>query len=611
MNCSRRLKSVLFAAIVVTVPLSAHAQYWGEQVLEKSFEHTEFFFSPSHLNPYSLGSFGSAAVGLLSEPLLNVQINPAFLATDSLQAQYAYLDFRSSREISANHVMPYYADYMRGAVIDYIGFPYYYARTRKESAPVFSGAYVVRPAGSIGRLTLGATYQLVYQDQRYYSVPQDIYRNNPSQAFAADASGGSGHIPIVDRYSGADGMQERGHFGALFAAYRLFAGADAGVRIGRTIFDRDGAFGSTNLWPSSINHESMRESMQERGQSYDHWDVSAGFNYRLSSGVIVGLTGGYLWGDVSQDLVQQDTSFYRYSSPYDDYESTYLHSGSKDQHWLHDGSSFHGGVNLLAKLTPKTNVLAYYRRSVERADIDLTSALSDTSFATSHHEYNAQPYDYVSHSSVFDARTGFGDMEQVSHRAATYFHWSVNPLTSVRMGGNLAFITRRLQTEEDVTARLHAYYLSEGHPNSYEHSSETSERKTLHWDFESRSFNLQIPVFMARRVSDAVELIFGMSRSIVGWDITDVTLAVFDFRRRTENGAEENREDFGERYTMPRERLTDTRTTVIAGITVMPAQNFNVRLMMAPHFAQGWSGTTLREFQWWIGLTATPGLGAR
>lgn len=599
----------LFIALCL-YPLAAHAQYWGEQVLEKSFEHTDFFFSPTYLNPYSLGGFGSAAAGLLTDPLLDLQVSPAYLASDSLSGQYAYLDFRNSREIVERRAVPYYMDYIGGARHSYIGYPRYYARRRTELAPVFSGAYFARP---VNRLTLGATYQLVYQDERYYSVPQDIHKHNPTEAFAGDRSGSDDSIPIIDRYSGSDGMQQRGHFGAVYGAFRLLDHIDAGVRVGRTVFNRDGEFGSTNLWPSTHHRESFRSHIESRDQSYSHWDVTAGLNYTLTPGVVVGATGGYLWGDATQALAQQDTSHSAYSSPFDNYQSTYIHAGFKDQDWLHDGSAYHAGVQILAQVTPRTNIHAYYRRIAERADIWLSSALADTSYAASYRDYNNNVYNYLSHRSVSDFRTGSGDIDQVTHRAAVYFHWTINRVTNVRLGGNFASKRRSIDTEEDVTAHLHSYYKNTGTTHrSYERRRATDAEKTLKWDFDSRSFSLQIPVFMNRRLSDAVELLFGVNQHIAGWNITDVTLAIFDYRRQVDNGRTEYGENFGERYTQPRERLTDNQTTILAGLTITPAERFHIRLLMAPHFGQGWSGTTLREFQWWISLTATPGfsLGA-
>ena len=593
--------------VLCFLPGGAHAQYWGEQVLEKSFESTDFFFRPSHVNPYSLGGFGSAAVGLLSDPLLDVQINPAYLAADSLPGQYAYLDFRNSREIIERQVTPYFMDYVGRASFDYVAYPYYYTQTRTETAPVFSGAYLVQPRDFLEGLSLGATYQLVLQDQRYYTIPHDIYRNNPGRTFAADYAG-SGQIPIVDRFSGSDGLQERGHFAALYSSVRVADGLDLGVRLGRTTFSRDGEVGSTNLWPSSPGRESLWRYSERRDQSYGHWDASAGLNYRLRPGLVVGLTGGYLWGDVTQDLAQQDSSFSRYATTYDDYSSTYLHGGSKDQHWLHEGSSYHGGINLLARVAPRTNLHAYYRRSAENVDIGLSSVLADTSFGSSHSEYAGESYEYLSHSAVSDLRAGFGEIEQTAHRAAVNLHWEIDRSTSVRLGGHVTSARRSVQTEESVVADRHTYYYSEGTHGTYEQSSATDEEKVLHWDFESESFSIQIPVFLSRRLSDVVELMFGVNRRIVGWQITDVTLAVFDYREEVENGTTEFRENFGERYRQPEERLTDTQTTLIGGLTITPADRFHIRLLMAPHFSQGWGGTTLREFQWWISLTATPGL---
>ena len=71
--------------LTLAIPSRLPAQYWGERVQEKGFEQTDFFFTPSYLSPYGIGSFKSTTPGLLKDPLLDVIVNPAHLGLDSLQ----------------------------------------------------------------------------------------------------------------------------------------------------------------------------------------------------------------------------------------------------------------------------------------------------------------------------------------------------------------------------------------------------------------------------------------------------------------------------------------------------------------------------------------------
>ena len=94
-----RTRSLIFLLVMLAVHTGS-AQYFNEQVMEKSFERSDFFFRPNYLNPYGIGGFGEAALGLIDEPLVNLELNPAALVSDtSWDRHYIYVDFRNSRDI--------------------------------------------------------------------------------------------------------------------------------------------------------------------------------------------------------------------------------------------------------------------------------------------------------------------------------------------------------------------------------------------------------------------------------------------------------------------------------------------------------------------------------
>ena len=90
------------------------------------------------------------------------------------------------------------------------------------------------------------------------------------------------------------------------------------------------------------------------------------------------------------------------------------------------------------------------------------------------------------------------------------------------------------------------------------------------------------------------------------WEIDDVTLAAIRYRYRNSNGTVEEHQNFGERYTQPREEVSDITTTFMAGFTLSPSSMFQARLLVVPVFAEGIDGQELEQFQWWLGLTVTP-----
>jgi hypothetical protein len=210
-----------FALLILFITISfvnpGFSQYWGERVLEKSFEQMDFFFMPNYLNPYGLSNLATTTPGLIDDPLLNLIVNPANLYSDSSRKIYFYLDFRNS-QIKQNKNFGYYPylDSRSSYSMDMIYYPNYFIQTRKALEPVFSTALLTRPLRSLNGLFLGVSYQLIFQNEGYYSVPQDIYRSNIGYDYAGNKVAETSNIPIVDRYKGADDMRQTGHFLSLF-----------------------------------------------------------------------------------------------------------------------------------------------------------------------------------------------------------------------------------------------------------------------------------------------------------------------------------------------------------------------------------------------------------
>jgi hypothetical protein len=95
---------------------------------------------------------------------------------------------------------------------------------------------------------------------------------------------------------------------------------------------------------------------------------------------------------------------------------------------------------------------------------------------------------------------------------------------------------------------------------------------------------------------------FGLNRRMTSWKITDVTLALFEFRDINENGKASHEENFGERYTEPTERRSDVQTTFLVGLLLRPSRQFSIRTLVVPNFANTVGDTSLETIQWWIGF---------
>lgn len=585
-----------------------NAQYWGEQILEKSFEKADFFFHSVALNPYGIGNFGNVAQGLIDDPLLNLQINPAYLTSDSLKNHFIYLDFRNNKEITQDNVYSQGwaigADAMsyRSSIMPYPG--YYINSQKEELEPVFSGGYLIRPFGPKSDWTVGLTYQVISQDEGYYAIPQDIYRSNVGLDYngAAVAEGFGG--PITDRYSGNDEMHQQGHFISAVTAKRISRHIDGGLRISRAVFKRNGAYGSQSDWNTYgyQNETNTNAFLTERNQDYFHWDLAAGLNFRLKPQTILGLTAGLLTGNADQDKHREADSEYHWESPDDkDHFQTYFQQGEDTQTWKHEGVSLYGGLNFRTRLQ-KTSVLnIHYKLLSEDVDISLASTIMDTSFS----QYRSTGWDWgyrsKSNYAVHDTRTGSGNREAMRHTFSLALGMQVESRTQVSLGFHVEAHDVRTRTTEFVTASRFSYYEWDDQNNDEEIRSETvAEKKNLHWDFTIRSSRIQIPIIVTQQLSNTFELMLGINRSLTEWKITDETLAVFDYRNQEINGQTENKSDFGERYRQPVEDRSDVTTSVLAGLTMKPSEKFNIRLLMVPQYHNTWEGTRLQNFQWWI-----------
>jgi hypothetical protein len=592
---------------------TSFGQYYGERVLEKSFEQTEFFFTPTQLIPYGIGGFRPVAASFFQDPLSRLAVNPAFFSIDTAKDHYAYLDFRSVSDIrsqSSGYYAPMY-DYLVTRDMAYMPYPRYYFDTRKELQPVFSGAYLTRllPA-LLPRFYAGVTYQAVFQDDKYYAIPQDIYRSVVGYDYAG-ARTSAENLPIVDRYKGNDDIHHLAHMVSLFSAYEITPNLQVGVKLGRTTFKRDGSFGSQNLWDGYYNpsYKSIWGNLESREQQYRDWDLSAGVHYRFGQRDELGFLFGRLWGNADQGLGRTDTSFYGNGAVgVGTNWSYYMRSGLTSQSWNHDGRTTYGGVQLTRALSPALTLSLQYGFHSQSVDIGLTSAISDTSF----NSYRYQQTDtLVSRSQGFsmlsDIRSGGGTKTGSAHRLFASLQWQTGDRATVSFGAQLELQTSETTTDEGVVAlRRSQYSSSYGTAYNYDSFDQTIEHKHLLWTFTTDVTTLQIPVVFQWRATDWLDALVGVTRTMSSWEINDVTLAVIDMRDRQSSGGNEHKENFGERYTMPRERVSDVRTSALVGLTARPSSFFNIRLLVTPNVVDDYEGSHIQDLRWWLAFQITP-----
>jgi len=595
---------VMFCALSSVADAQYWGGYWGERVLEKGFEQTDIFFTPSYVVPYGIGNFAAVTPGLLKDPLLDLVINPARLSLDSLKGNYLYTDFRSARTIREESagVYPLMARSDMATVDMIYRYPTYFLNTRRELEPVFSGAYIGQLAPlAVPELYVGATYQLVMHDDKYYSIPQDIYRATVGLDYNGRSVAASSSVPIVDKYSGKDNIGQSGHFVSVFGCYAVPVGIDLGVKVSRVIFTRDGAWGSSNLWENSYyasGSVSLWSSMEMREQAYNHWDLAGGVEYHASSATTLGVTVGHLWGVATQSLTNNDSSYYSYNSSS---TSLYDRSARKLQQWDHQGRMTYVGLELVSRLSPATTFSLMYRGQWSTVDIGVGAAIRDTSYSTYTYTDQVGPYTSDSRSFLSDFRYGKGDQVASCDRVMAALQWQLDERVTLSLGAQIEFQNREINTLESVEiASRSAYWSNRG---TYDWRTSQDESKDLLWTFTARRTSFRVPVFVDIKASEKVGILLGLSRDMSQWKIDDVTLALFRYRNSDNNGTIATQSNFGERYTTPTEEVSDVRTTFLAGLTIAPSPRFQARLLMVPNFRDTFDGSELDQLQWWVGLT--------
>jgi hypothetical protein len=514
-----------------------------------------------------------------------------------------YADFRAARTLMEQpqyYIMPWDLTADMAQRSSYYPYPRAYLSTRKELEPLFSGAVVARVSPE---LALGLTYQLLMQDQKYYDVPQDIYR----AVAGADYTGrslamGNGGLPTVDKYIGDDNMHQSGHFLSLFGRYTPFDGTDVGLKVGRVMFDRHGAVGSSNLWEANPSSTSLWANMEKRDQRFGQWELAAGARQRLSETMHLGVSGGYLWGTATQAMVNGDSSYYGYVNT--GTSSLYQRSLNKLQLWRTTGGAIHASAELTARLSPSARITFLYRREWSDLTLNLGSSVIDTGMSVYTWTNNGFMEVSTSRSFLSDTRAGSGTQKCATDRATVAVEWTLSEKVVLSIGGQLEFQTRETRTSEAVLVTGRS--ASASTPNDYHWLYGQGESKDLDWAFDVRHTSFRVPVILTIKASQVASVLLGITRDMSSWRIDDVTLEKFRYRREESNGVITEKASFAERTTLPREEKSDIRTTFMAGLTLSSSDRFQARLLMVPVFADEYNGPQFRQLQWWLGITVTP-----
>jgi hypothetical protein len=587
------------------------AQYRSDRPLEMSFEQSEFFFSPSFLNPQGAEHFQAASVLTSDDPLNALERNPANLSNfdrDTLPGNYFYLDFRNNRKIIKDEYPGY-------RMFDYStirpGWGYYHTTSRSELTPLISAAYLTRLPVFDNSLSLGVTYQLINQAEEYYAIPQDIYRNLAGKDNSGVTYEGVGDYDIVDRYSASDDMYHEGHSINAFLSWEVNKFLEIGMKAGKFLFGREGSYGNNNLWNDQIDNYSYWKKQEKRMQDYDHWDYALGISYAYNEKSRLGLYAGLVTGNVMQEMDKDDESVSqngtRGSSRWSDYQSWH----TTDQKWDHSGNTFYSGLQWNKELNGDLDFRLLYSFSYSSQNLGLKSAIESESDNEYYHEGSDYMYESEGYSDMFDNRTGDGQRTISKNMIQSALNWQLMNKHNFNIGIILGLRKQLTKTSETVDALSETYRYYHRVNNSEEYTHEyyylTDEDKTINWRFNSSLRSLQIPVIYEYDISPAFDLLVGINRKMNFWKIENTTLVLYDYRKKVENNEVHIETMTGERISEPDERISIVNTNFLFGITFSPVVNIDVQLLASPGIEDhSLMDEKIQGTQYWLNVKFRP-----
>ena len=587
--------------LLVLLPSLGHAQYWGERATERSFEQSGLYFKSHFLNTYGLVRFRDAVVGLIDDPFLELQVNPANLPQVGDGLGLVYVDFRGDRTepkvISRYYAAPYYD--MGGFFTD----PRWYRVTRQEPEPVFSLGFLAYPfREKLRKVFIGATYQIIYKEEPFYTMPSWIYyATNGYDSFGERSYSDKETIPTQERYYGEDELSTEAHLFSAFLGSPVSDQVTAGVSINTVSHSRDGSYvylyndeyGTTKDWDYRYYQE------RSRNQDYGHFDLAGGLQYAATPRFSAGVKVGYLSGDADQQYAALDSSRHAYGKLHQSssWGQHYFRSLTS-QSWHRDGHIWYAGVDFRQRLEKGKQIGGYYKYSQGDTDLRSASQIVDTS---NHISYWWSPYDtatyrYWGNSATRDTRRGTGKLSQFTHQGLLNLRWNLDAKS--RLSTGLYFLRDKtdLTSNEPVLAdRWSQYAHTRNDTTQYDDFRRIYEDKRLEWRYRSTYWTIQIPVFLTLDLDEHFSLMLGVNRILESWEIADQTTTFFTRREKTESGQSTTETNFAERYTSPTKKYTEDYTELTGSLEMSVSPRFRIRLTLDPETEE-----ELRISQWWL-----------
>lgn len=579
-----------------------YSQYYSERTTEQSFESSTLFFNSHYLNTYGIYKFKDAAVGLIDDPFLNSYLNPAFIPELGDKEFLIHIDFRGDMtepEVLKTYIQP--VDYLTSSsYVDRHIDPRWFSKTRNEPEPVISLGILMYPEGKGNKnFYVGGSYQLILSDENFYEMPYSIYEKNIY--YDSFNSRISEEAIFIDHSISTNEMLNEAHLLSLFSGYRISSRLSAGIFLNSVMHSRDGAIGNNGLIYSDPYSNAM---LNERDQSYNHFDFGIGVNYRNSNNFLAGTKIGLLTGNADQNYFSESNYYYKSNEP--DVSETWNYNYSrysKDQKWTQDGTTFYAGINIQKKFETGSHINLYYRFTSADISTHTTSSINDTlNYSHKYYDSYSQRYNLSRrNSSLHDYRNGNGSRNNKRHEFMFNVNWRVSDKINIYSALYVKRDSYTIENNEPVAVIRFSYTYDELLPDNdiAVHNTSSSESKTINWSYEAKTWTLQIPVLLNLEVNQFWGFMIGINRILDAWNVDDITTAHIKNRFRVSNGNETVESNIYERYRQPDKRITEDKFDFIAAVNGNITDELQLRLILNPEFEDG-----LSLDQWWLSFNA-------
>ena len=592
------MKRILFCFFLFTLAFKVQAQFSENQVLEKQFENSNFYFQRFFLNTFGLANFSAVSPAFFEDPFLRLKLNPAYDAADSIKQTTFYLDYRNQRQelVPKSFILPAF-DYQAARNAYFIPpNPRWYRISRSEPEPVLSAGFRSFLSDRI-RFTLA--YQLIYKEEPFYRQPIYFYQPNPYyDVFNQRIIQQEVEIPQITRRQQNDQTLTRAHLLATYFSYRLNSALSIGLGGDFVNHKRQSDYLSLYRGAYPENADDFNSYNNNRTLNYRHNDFFAGITWQVNRRWQIGWQAGVLNGQVKQNEIFDDSTHYAG----DNYATHSRHL--EELRFNHQGNRLYSTLSFQFEPNQKNKVFGFVNYAQVKYDINNRSDISNRQKSDYNYRNGLEYQISQNISRLLERRRSTGRLKENFVESMVTVMVKQGKRSRMHMGIYYSYLSGQKDVSEPVFFDAYSSYYSESDLQNtghfvYRNNYRRKEDKTLYWKYRYTRQTIQMPLYWWHQLADKLAFFVIINKLWTAWEISEITDAYYKERYDLHDGQEEINRDFVERYeTDPARHYTEDKADLALGFEAPLIDNVLVRYLINPDLTP-----EMRISQWWLSLT--------